>query len=306
MSSSSIALLSLVSVVVATLASQHAKKSTSDLRGRSCSSSRVMKNMPPKEEGFIVVTRVHTISASAIADPVKVCEFVDSVLEYAAKVVICIGIGSGSNQGGQIDDYVLSVRKLMNASQLSRVIFLSVVPWGRFTSPLNAALVRAMDEPYSYIAFQSLEFRMPAKAAVKLLARLKSDSDILVAGPAISGHEFAQGAQSLRGRSCPWNTFAIWSLPFLTLTGFPMIGDGHGPCAGGVEEVSAISLLQHINPQLKALLVRLPGIEWNTTFEDTQRAQWHERKMSSKNERPARQLDILGVKGGVVHHVDDE
>jgi hypothetical protein len=30
------------------------------------------------------------------------------------------------------------------------------------------------------------------------------------------------------GRTSPWNTFAIWSVRQLGLTGFPMIGDGAG------------------------------------------------------------------------------
>jgi len=30
----------------------------------------------------------------------------------------------------------------------------------------------------------------------------------------------------LRGRTCPWNTFAIWNVDILALIGFPTIADG--------------------------------------------------------------------------------
>ena len=41
----------------------------------------------------------------------------------------------------------------------------------------------------------------------------------------------------LRGRTCPWNTFAIWNVDILALIGFPMIADGTmmDRSIGGVE-----------------------------------------------------------------------
>lgn len=41
----------------------------------------------------------------------------------------------------------------------------------------------------------------------------------------------------LQGRTCPWNTFAVWSVRDLALIGFPLVGDGHGMERenGGVE-----------------------------------------------------------------------
>ena len=55
-----------------------------------------------------------------------------------------------------------------------------------------------------------------------------------------SGHEFSEGQNVVRGRSCPWNTFALWIVESLSLTGFPPVGDGHGPQRelGGVEVTS--------------------------------------------------------------------
>jgi len=48
----------------------------------------------------------------------------------------------------------------------------------------------------------------------------------------------AQGsALPLTGRTCPWNTFAIWRVRELGFIGFPLIGDGTADnrASGGVE-----------------------------------------------------------------------
>ena len=44
-------------------------------------------------------------------------------------------------------------------------------------------------------------------------------------------------ALPLTGRTCPWNTFAIWRVQELGLIGFPLIGDGTADnrASGGVE-----------------------------------------------------------------------
>ena len=50
-----------------------------------------------------------------------------------------------------------------------------------------------------------------------------------------------------------------------------------------------------------AKLVKLDGINWNVTFTDPARKEWHERKMKSKVERPASQLEALHLSGSVYH-----
>ena len=48
----------------------------------------------------------------------------------------------------------------------------------------------------------------------------------------------------LTGRTCPWNTFAIWRVQELGLIGFPLIGDGTADnrACGGVEVKLHLSL----------------------------------------------------------------
>ena len=67
------------------------------------------------------------------------------------------------------------------------------------------------------------------------------DEDTLVVGPVLEGHDFRVSNPNyghkrsvicspisvpLRGRTCPWNTCAIWRLEKLGILGFPLIGDG--------------------------------------------------------------------------------
>ena len=52
--------------------------------------------------------------------------------------------------------------------------------------------------------------------------------DTLVVGGAFPGHEFSLGEHTITGRKCPWNTFAMWDVRKLAITGFPLIGEGLG------------------------------------------------------------------------------
>jgi hypothetical protein len=74
------------------------------------------------------------------------------------------------------------------------------------------------------------------------------------------------------------------------------------------QEVSAISLLQLLKPSFKAYLVDLIGenVSWNTEFVDEKRRKWHDKKMRSKDERPAAQMAYSGIKPGHVMHISLE
>lgn len=90
---------------------------------------------------------------------------------------------------------------------------------------------------------QSLEVQISAKQVSDLLCCF--DENTLVVGPVLEGHAFLpEGNPStrditigdtsdnssscekvtLRGRTCPWNTCAIWRLDKLGVVGFPLIG----------------------------------------------------------------------------------
>ncbi len=102
-------------------------------------------------------------------------------------------------------------------------------------------------------------------------------------------------------RTTPWNTLCVWDLHKLSLTGFSLISD-LGKSAG-VEECVAIALLQKIFPGSVAKLVKVNDFSWEDTFdEDEERRKWHEEKMKSKIERPARQLELLNLTTSTVLH----
>lgn len=77
----------------------------------------------------------------------------------------------------------------------------------------------------------------------------------------------------------------------------------HSDGPSGVEEVTCIALLQKLLGQDNAVakLVKLPGVEWEQNWEDEERRKWHEKKMKSKVERPARHLELIGLQGWVTH-----
>ena len=182
---------------------------------------------------------------------------------------------------------------------------ISVDPWGGFTHVLNIATQHASDQGYEIIAFQSLEITIVDDLVHNLLKYFKR-SDTLLVGPTLEGHVFNLGVQEIKGRNCPWNTFALWDVRKLQLIGFPLIGNGNHQFGidGGVEEVTTVSLLQHINPEWKAYLVDTSDlVAWNTDFTDPKRAEWHKRKMNSKDSRPIAQMKALGISNGKTIHV---
>ena len=182
---------------------------------------------------------------------------------------------------------------------------ITIDPWGGFTHALNVATQCASDQKFEIIAFQSLEVTMTREIVFNLLDYFK-DSDTLLVGPTLQGHLFKPGVCEISGRTCPWNTFALWDIRKLQLTGFPLIGNGNRKLdiSGGVEEVTTVSLLQYMNPAWRAYLVNTSGlVDWDTRFADPKRAEWHEKKMSSKDLRPAAQMKVLGIPSGKTEHV---
>ncbi len=53
----------------------------------------------------------------------------------------------------------------------------------------------------------------------------------------------------------------------------------------------------------KAKLVKVPGIEWEQSFEDDERKKWHQAKMESKLSRAETHREALGGEKGVVVHL---
>lgn len=213
---------------------------------------------------------------------------------------------------------------------------LQVTPWGNFTPALNALTMWACQNQIDYgntvIMFISAETCITRKETIDALT-CHMDRDTLVVGAALPGHDY-KGYKTtksttkvieatnihndepqqieLNGRTCPWNTLAIWNLNKLALAGFPLVSEGihrdqnGARVAAGIEEVATVLLHQKIHGALHncAKLVKVDGVEWEEDFRgDEKRKRWHEEKMKSKYERAEVQRSMLGGMKGVVFHL---
>lgn len=260
---------------------------------------------------LIVASRLHFNEAQKEdIDINKLGAFLRSALSISNDVVIAVGASQETIV--KLQQLVTAVQKTCQSST-AQVHILPVSPWGKFIPALNALVSFAANHNFKYICFQSLEVTV-APEVVRCLTAQFELGDTLVAGAAFpKDHLFEPGWRVLNGRTSPWNTLAVWSLNKLALTGFSLVAEGL-PMEGipaGVEEVSTISILQRILPrQAKAKLILHPSLlrsnSWNAEFSDHARQEWHRKKMQSKIDRPAAQLDALGIDPGIVQHISIE
>jgi hypothetical protein len=216
---------------------------------------------------------------------------------------------------------------------------LPVSPWGMFVPALNALTSYActtelqlesssssssedQNQKAQLILFLSAETTLNKQSYMELSQHMNLD-DTLVVGAALSGHEYSNGNNGddngngrnekvveLNGRTCPWNTLALWNLNKLIL-GFPLLADGvhtlsdGSPIAAGIEEFSTVLIHQKImgDGKAKAKLIKVSGVEWEQSFDgDEERRKWHETKMKSKTTRAETHRRLLGGgKGFAIH-----
>ncbi len=114
---------------------------------------------------------------------------------------------------------------------------LKVTPWGNFVPALNALVTNASTQSLAggvyakTILFISAETTLKKDSMSKLCEHMDLQ-DTLVVGAALPGHNYLGGDEEiegkkvdLNGRTCPWNTLAMWNLSKMKL-GFPLVGDG--------------------------------------------------------------------------------
>jgi hypothetical protein len=218
---------------------------------------------------------------------------------------------------------------------------LQVSPWGNFVPALNALTSYACGDRsnensnVNTILFISAETTLTKQSMMSLCQHMNID-DTLVVGAALPGHDYmddddddtaaaaAEDANNkdsktnnkerevdLNGRTCPWNTLALWNLEKM-LIGFPLLADGvhkmddGSSIAAGIEEFSTILIHQKVLgiEKTKAKLVKVQGIEWEQSFDDEERKKWHEAKMKSKLSRAEMHRDALGgnkIRGIAIH-----
>jgi hypothetical protein len=215
-------------------------------------------------------------------------------------------------------DYVQVLRQHISGDRTleSIIHILPVSPWGKFVPALNALVLYAHEDLQAdHILMVSAEVSASSASIHTLYNHCKEEiegdeSYVLVAGAALNGHTYQvpnvendqrQLLIPLNGRTCPWNTLAMWNLSKLILTGFLSVSDIGS--SAGIEECAAVAIHQHLFPHARSKLVALSDVKWNEQFDDEERKKWHERKMNSKLERSEIQLKLLGLENiGRVEH----
>ncbi|KAJ1310372.1 hypothetical protein OPQ81_007110 [Rhizoctonia solani] len=189
------------------------------------------------------------------------------------------------------------------------------VTYGRFIPALNAIVAFAHDKNFERVLFQSVEVKVGPEKVKKMVDLCTGD--VLVVGKAFDAHTFHQphpdGAHAapqipLTGRTCPWNTLAVWDIGKLARTGFLLTSETNTPPnSSAIEEAPTIALHQKLFPgQSRALLVRFEAEDgWRTVWADPARAEWHARKMASKDTSAASHISNVGLAGSftIVEHI---
>ena len=254
---------------------------------------------------LVVATRIHLGNASTPPATDKLKIIIDS-LSLLGKSLNATQTIIAADAAPILDGYDL-IDVLRSMAVSTDITIVPVTPWNKFVPALNAILSEASGSDYCLM--MSVETHVTSANVEILLQHM--DEMTLVAGAVLPGHDFyPQSIQPLNGRTTPWNTLAIWNLAKLSLTGFVLVADGvhlgkdGSPGVSGIEEVSTIAVLQRIlgADHAKVKLVPLSdNVKWETNFEDEERRAWHEHKMNSKLERATRHLELLSLKGTVLH-----
>ncbi|KAI2510399.1 hypothetical protein MHU86_3972 [Fragilaria crotonensis] len=288
---------------------------------------------PHQHHLLAIGTRLHLGNASA---PPEAEYFRDLLEKFSAFASSCdashayVAVDSTPRfQNYCLEDVIRTLASAINSDSL-RLQIIPVTPWNAFVPALNAIASRSALDGASLCLFCSAETQTSPES-VRILLQHMDDDDVLVAGAVLPGHSYQKNSiQPLNGVTTPWNTLAVWNLAKLTLVGFPLVADGLHTIVidnddesnnnnsnqqgirtkrapGGVEEVSAIALLQHLlgPTHAKAKLVPLLPDDtlWDQDFNgNKERQAWHETKMKSKVERPAVHLQLLNLHDGVVEH----
>jgi len=275
-----------------------------------------------KLRSLVVCTRVHLGKSSV--PPTD--EFLTNAISSFVSLVLSSRALKGAiavDSEPKIDGYDLPLRiktllanivhekSVTDMSAMPEIDILPISPWGEFVPALNALVAWASKSLASYVLFASAEIATWNEDGITRLVE-QMDENTLVVGAVLPGHEYnpqlVPQRLPLTGVTTPWNTLALWNVPKLALTGFPLVAEGihtdenGSAIAAGVEEVSTIYILQKLLPPgtAEAKLIQIPGIMWDTKqWDDDARQKWHESKMQSKVQRAAKQLNLLLVNSSI-------
>ena len=291
--------------------------------GLAMASGDQRQQQSPPAPLLAIATRIHLGHATKPPDDATLRRMLTSFSSVASSVGAHRGVVAVDSQerieGYDLASEVTSICRALDGDAKLRdeagrqvsLEVLPVTPWGRFVPALNAIVAWAAGAGCDRLLLASAEVALTSEAMGEMSSRLDGDTTLVV-GARLQGHDHrgsgvgGKGVEvELDGRTTPWNTCALWNLPKLALTGFQLVSEGlHGGVEAGVEEAVTIACLQRILGPGRAVakLVSIEGTSWEKDFgDDDGRREWHERKMRSKVERAAAQLDLMGLGGTVIH-----
>ncbi|KKS15997.1 MAG: hypothetical protein UU71_C0010G0019 [Parcubacteria group bacterium GW2011_GWB1_41_6] len=247
--------------------------------------------------GVVVATRFFETKAEEKAKKdarEKILKFSGAALAAGAeRVLIAVNVGQ-------------DVSDALNLAYPVGVMAFPVQPWGKFAPPLNGILTKGRKfwAGGDWLLLASAEVVLTKEAIEVMVSHMTSET--LVVGAALEGHQYEPGFHNpATGRQTPWNTLALYNASKLwNGGGFPIFGDGpvDEPANAGVEEVVTIAMIQS-HAAYAAKMVKVPGQKWDTSGFTDERLAAHEKKMTSKNSRPARQLEVARFQGPMVLHI---
>ena len=194
----------------------------------------------PETRNLVIATRLHLGNATSPPDTEKLIKTVKNFLQFCKNCNAshaAIAVDATLKVAGY--DYVQAVKSSAHDASFSLeephppLEVMPVTPWGKFVPALNALIRYAsVDCQAQLLLFVSAETEA-SSSSIALLAN-ELDSSTLVVGAVLPGHDYHEGERVvLNGRNTPWNTLALWNLPNLALTGFPLVSDGVHPNKDG-------------------------------------------------------------------------
>jgi hypothetical protein len=237
----------------------------------------------------IVATRLHTNNEENLVSSSSLYKWCNHVLNYCDKLIVVV------------DSIYLEAIQNAKEDFQDKIEMFHINPWISFTQPLNLLVEKALSIGAKELLFQSIEVDISLEDMEKLESYLQEDT-LVVGAKLVDIHANEKENSILNGWNSPWNTLALWNIEKLGLTGFLSISSGNlEDIPGGIEEVVTISLLQQLKPNImKAKVIDLSSVHWNTKWSSVEREEYHQKKMKTKNERSQIQLQKLGIKAGEV------
>jgi len=243
----------------------------------------------------IVATRLHSTNEESPIVVEDIAKWCDHVLNYCDLLIVVV------------DRRYHQATKEILESYGEKIELFIIDPWISFTQPLNLLVEKALTHDAKELLFQSIELTISLDDMLRLEKHLLLKDTLVVGAKICEKHGPTETFTQLNGWTTPWNTLALWNLEKLALTGFLSISSGNLPnIPGGIEEVVTISLLQRLHPNnMKAKVIKLSSVKWNTEWSSEERSAYHQKKMESKDERSQIQLKRLNIEAGEVIYIKE-